>query len=108
MSTSPFMTPDQSRRRREASRRRRRRRRAAFAGVLAVVIVCALVVMALAKSHGAHGPAVAAAHSTGGHAGVAVKPKLSPSGLLLAKPPIALTGIATPQTDPRSEEHTSE
>jgi D-alanyl-D-alanine carboxypeptidase len=100
MSTSPFMTPDQSRRRREASRRRRRRRRAAFAGVLAVVIVCALVVMALAKSHGAHGPAVAAAHSTGGHAGVAVKPKLSPSGLLLAKPPIALTGIATPQTDP--------
>jgi D-alanyl-D-alanine carboxypeptidase len=99
MSFSPFMTPDQSRRRREFRRRRRRRRRAVIAGVLALVIAAALVVMALANSHPTHGSAAAATHGP--------KPPLagatlrrSPSGLPLAKPAFALTGIATPQLDP--------
>jgi D-alanyl-D-alanine carboxypeptidase (penicillin-binding protein 5/6) len=100
MSTSPFMTPDQSRRRREASRRRRRRRRAAFAGVLALLIAGALVVMALAKSHGTHDSAAAATHASGKSTGAAPVAKHSQTGLPLSRAPIALTGIATPHQDP--------
>jgi D-alanyl-D-alanine carboxypeptidase len=98
MSISPFMTPDQSRRRREASRRRRRRRRALAAGVFALVIAGALVVMALARSHGAHDSAAASTHAA--KPGQPAKLQLSQSGLPLSKPALPLAGIAAPQLDP--------
>jgi serine-type D-Ala-D-Ala carboxypeptidase (penicillin-binding protein 5/6) len=92
------MTPEESRDRRESSRRRRRRRRrAATIGVLALAIVGVLVVMAL--SHGTHDSA-AAARAAKPHATTDAAPQLSPTGLPLGKPPLALTGIATPQLDP--------
>jgi len=93
------MTPDQSRRRREFRRRRRRRRRAVIAGVLALVVAATLVVMALAKSHTTHDAAAAATHGAKPPLAAAT-PRLSPSGLPLAKPAFVLTGIATPQLDP--------
>jgi serine-type D-Ala-D-Ala carboxypeptidase (penicillin-binding protein 5/6) len=55
MSISPFMTPDQSRRRREDARRRRTRRRAIAIAGLALAILAGAVVMALARTHEAHG-----------------------------------------------------
>jgi D-alanyl-D-alanine carboxypeptidase len=70
------------------------------AGVLALAIVGALVVMALAKSHGDHDSAAATRTRSRLHAATAAAPRLSPSGLPLGNPPLALTGIATPQQDP--------
>jgi serine-type D-Ala-D-Ala carboxypeptidase (penicillin-binding protein 5/6) len=98
MSISPFMTPDQSRRRRDASRRRRRRRRAIIAGVFALVIVGALVVMALAKTHTKSNSAAASTHAA--RPGQLLTPKLSQSGLPLGKAALPLAGIASPQLDP--------
>ncbi len=102
MSTSPFMTPGDSRRRRDRSRaRRRRRRQILLAGTLAVVIAAALVVMALAKSHTTHNSATAAARAPGSnHVSTTAPATLSQSGLPLARPALALTGIATPRQDP--------
>jgi serine-type D-Ala-D-Ala carboxypeptidase (penicillin-binding protein 5/6) len=95
------MTPGQSRHRRERSRlRRRTRRRAILAGVLALALVGALVVMALATSHGAHDSAAAAHAGRRSHAATVAAPQLSPSGLPLGKPPLALAGIGSPQLDP--------
>jgi D-alanyl-D-alanine carboxypeptidase len=100
MSTSPFMTPDHRSRRREHSRRRRRRKRTLTAGILALAIIAAVVVVALAQSHSGHtsrrGQASA---SRSGHP-LSAAPALSPSGLPLGKPALALSGIATPLTDP--------
>jgi len=67
--------------------------------VLVVVIAATLVVMALAKSHGPHDSAAAATHGAKPPL-TATAPRLSPSGLPLAKPALALTGIAAPQLDP--------
>jgi serine-type D-Ala-D-Ala carboxypeptidase (penicillin-binding protein 5/6) len=103
MSTSPFMTPDQSRRRRETVRRRRRARRRAIAvGALALAIVAALVVMALAKAHGSHGSASASTRraSRHPHTTIVAAPTRSPIGLPLGKPALALTGIGDPSQDP--------
>jgi serine-type D-Ala-D-Ala carboxypeptidase (penicillin-binding protein 5/6) len=96
------MTPGQSRNRREQSRRRRRQRRRVYAAVtLAVVIAATLVVMALAKSHGGHATATAATRSPGRpSANHGAAPALSPIGLPLGHPPLALSGIAAPQLDP--------
>jgi serine-type D-Ala-D-Ala carboxypeptidase (penicillin-binding protein 5/6) len=98
MSISPFMTPDQSRRRRDASRRRRRRRRAVVVGVFALVIIGALVVMALAKSHTRSDSAAASTHAAGPAHTIAHP--LSQSGLPLGKPALGLAGIASPLEDP--------
>jgi serine-type D-Ala-D-Ala carboxypeptidase (penicillin-binding protein 5/6) len=74
-----------------------------MAGALALVIVAALVVVTLAKSHtsrGSTGAAVATTHTAqAGHARSAAA-ALSPSGLRLGKAVFPLTGIATPQQDP--------
>jgi len=101
MSTSPFMTPGDRGRRRERSRRRRRRRRALLAGALAVAIIAAVVVVALAQSH--TGRRSASGRAGAAQTGQALRsraPALSPSGLLLGKPALSLTGIAAPQRDP--------
>ncbi len=106
MSVSPFMTPDQSRRRRESARRRRRaRRRSIAAGTVALAIVAALVVMALARTGGAHGSVSVSTHRAhrGTHAtaaaAIAARTR-SPIGLPLGTPPLTLTGLQTPQLDP--------
>jgi serine-type D-Ala-D-Ala carboxypeptidase (penicillin-binding protein 5/6) len=95
MSTSPFMTPSHRRRRREAASRRRRRRRALFAGALALAIVAALVVMALAGPRATGGStSKAPLHHRARAAAVApTRPVLSPIGLPLGTPPLAL-GLA--------------
>jgi D-alanyl-D-alanine carboxypeptidase (penicillin-binding protein 5/6) len=102
MSTSPFMTPSHRRRRREAASRRRRRRRALFAGALALVIVSAVVVMALAGPGARSGSTSATAHlhhRARSVAAVPARPALSPIGLPLGTPPLAL-GLAEPAQDP--------
>ncbi|HEX5853307.1 MAG TPA: hypothetical protein VFY36_09450, partial [Solirubrobacteraceae bacterium] len=99
MSQSPFLTPDQSRRRRELAAQRRRARRMIFAGVLGAAILAALAVtMALGKRSegGRHGPNSASSAK----ALTAKAPTLSPGGLPLAKPALALAGIATPSLNP--------
>jgi serine-type D-Ala-D-Ala carboxypeptidase (penicillin-binding protein 5/6) len=101
MSTSPFMTPPDRSRRRERSRKRRRRNRFLLAGGLAAATLAALVVVALANSHtaqrsrSAHARAPERAHAT-----TSAAPPSSPTGLPLAKPPLAITGIDAPQGDP--------
>ncbi len=102
MSTSPFMTPDESRQRRElaAQRRRRRRGRLAIAGGLGLAVLAAIAgAMTFAgRSNGSrHDPSRVAG---AGHAKGAAAPALSPAGIALAKPPLALTGISTPVQDP--------
>jgi D-alanyl-D-alanine carboxypeptidase len=101
MSSSPFMTPDQSRARRELARRRRQRRRATFAGVFALIaIVVAGIVVLSSKSAG---PSSKASTSTSSakhkRAKVIAAPTLSAIGLPLAKPVLALKGIGLPQQD---------
>ena len=99
MSTSPFMTPGESRRRREVSRRRRRMRAIATC-LLAVAIAGALVVMGLASSHATHSSSKAAHTTRGPEASAHAAPQLSPTGLQLGRPPLGLTGIGTPRQDP--------
>jgi serine-type D-Ala-D-Ala carboxypeptidase (penicillin-binding protein 5/6) len=94
------MTPRESRSRRERSRRRRRLR-AIATGLLVLAVVGASVVVGLASSHGARRSS-SAARSTArgpGASSHAVTP-LSPTGLLLGKPPLALAGIGAPRQDP--------
>ncbi len=99
MSTSPFMTPSHSRHRRETARRRRRMRRAGFVGALVLVIGVALAVMALAKSHSAHG-SPASTHAARKSRTGAIAVRRSPNGLPLGKPPLTLTGIGAGGRDP--------
>ena len=101
MSSSPFMTPGHRSRRREHSRRRRRRRRILTAGGLALAIIAAAVVVALAQSHTGHGSSSGDARAAQpSHVTQSAAPALSPSGLPLAKPALALSGIATALKDP--------
>jgi serine-type D-Ala-D-Ala carboxypeptidase (penicillin-binding protein 5/6) len=99
MSTSPFMTPGQSRERRALAARRRRARRLAAGAFGFAVLVAIVGAMALAnRSNGGQ-------HATGRAANLpstrtSAAPALSPTGLELGKPPLALKGIATPQQDP--------
>ncbi|MCW3033040.1 MAG: D-alanyl-D-alanine carboxypeptidase [Solirubrobacterales bacterium] len=98
MSTSPFMTPGQSRLRRERAAERRRRRRQIGSALLAVAAIgIAIALLAGASSKG-HRRSVA-------HAGTAKPlapkaPPLSPAGLVLAPPALKLAGIGTPSKDP--------
>jgi D-alanyl-D-alanine carboxypeptidase len=97
--TSPFMTPGQSRERRARAARRRRQRQLIALALLGVAALVGVGVLALAGgSQGSHGsrPARGAHHALQ----VAKAPALSPAGLTLAKPALALTGITTPARDP--------
>jgi serine-type D-Ala-D-Ala carboxypeptidase (penicillin-binding protein 5/6) len=93
------MTPGKSRRRRDAAAQRVRRRRAISAGVLALAIVALAFVLALSRPSG-HGSAAGATRAKT-HSGVVAHPapRLSPAGLTLGKPRLALTGIGNPQAD---------
>jgi D-alanyl-D-alanine carboxypeptidase (penicillin-binding protein 5/6) len=104
MSSSPFLTPGQSRNRRALAARRRRRRRIIALGVLGLAVLAALAAemgLASGSSESRHRPGHAGARaggvrlSTPGHA-----PARSPYGFPLAKPALALAGISTPQKDP--------
>jgi D-alanyl-D-alanine carboxypeptidase (penicillin-binding protein 5/6) len=98
MTQSPFLTPDQSRQRRALAAQRRRTRRMIVAGVLGVAILAAAAItMALGNRSGGGHSARAAIRAT---APAAKGPKLSPAGLPLAKPALALAGISTPLKDP--------
>jgi serine-type D-Ala-D-Ala carboxypeptidase (penicillin-binding protein 5/6) len=95
----PFMTFEESRRRREHARRRRRARRRAIAiATLALAIAVGLVVIALAHTHGAHDSA-SARHGHAAHA-PAHTPRVSQTGLPLAKSALTLSGIGSPAGDP--------
>lgn len=103
MNRSPFMTPDMSRLRRARAAQRRRRRRIAGVCVLTAAILAAALAMFVFNSgsstRGRHShPSSSAAAATVRVA--AAKPKLSPYGLPLSKPALALAGIATPARDP--------
>ncbi len=100
MSTSPFMTPGESRSRRALAARRRRRRRVTVLGVLALAAVIG-VVLAM-DSSGSRGSPHAGANSR--HAAdAAAKPvaaRLSQTGLALGRPPLTLTGIGSARRYP--------
>ena len=100
MSTSPFMTPDESRLRREqAARRRRRRRIAALAGA---VVLCLVAAVAIAMgSHSSDHRGKRERKTTAAHA-VSVQrvTTVSAEGLPLARPALTLHGVKDPAADP--------
>jgi serine-type D-Ala-D-Ala carboxypeptidase (penicillin-binding protein 5/6) len=99
VSTSPFMTPGQSRLRRERAAERRRRRRQIAFGLLAFAVI-AIAIAALARNgSGGHGRG-RARPAAGTHANAVEAPPRSPDGLVLASPALKLTGVATPAADP--------
>jgi serine-type D-Ala-D-Ala carboxypeptidase (penicillin-binding protein 5/6) len=98
MSISPLMTSEQSRRRRELARRRRRRQRAIGAGLLALAIAV-IVVVVLSKPSGHGGPSTPVATARRARPKAPPAPKLSASGLPLAKPPLVLKGLGRPADD---------
>jgi D-alanyl-D-alanine carboxypeptidase (penicillin-binding protein 5/6) len=99
VTTSPFMTPGQSRLRRERAAERRRRRRQIALGLLAFAAI-AIAIAALAGSgSGGHGRR-APRPSAGTQANSVKAPPRSPDGLLLSSPALKLTGIGTPAADP--------
>ncbi|HXD56087.1 MAG TPA: hypothetical protein VN618_15125 [Solirubrobacteraceae bacterium] len=102
MSTSPFMTPGQSRLRREQAAERRRRRRRIGAGLIVLAaIATAIAVLAANGSNGSNGhPSSRARTAPSATAPAAPAHPLSPDGLALAAPALKLTGIATPAADP--------
>jgi serine-type D-Ala-D-Ala carboxypeptidase (penicillin-binding protein 5/6) len=101
MSSSPFMTSEQSRRRRDLARRRRRRRRISIAAALLLAILAvAAVAIAISKPSSGHGSGAAAAkRSITHHPAPVAPPATSATGLPLAKPALALHGIGTPAQD---------
>ncbi|HEY4997405.1 MAG TPA: D-alanyl-D-alanine carboxypeptidase family protein [Solirubrobacteraceae bacterium] len=97
--SSPFMTPGQSRQRRALAAQRRRRRQLIALALLGVAGLVAVGVLTLGTgSKGNH--AEGRTHSAHRTRVIAKVPVLSPAGLTLAKPSLALTGIATPARDP--------
>jgi D-alanyl-D-alanine carboxypeptidase len=100
MSTSPFMTPDQSRERRASAARRRRSRRLAAFGVLVLAVLAGVLgAIALAKSHTRHDSTVASDRAAK-HRRAPAAQRLSQTGLALGTPPLTLAGLATPQLEP--------
>jgi D-alanyl-D-alanine carboxypeptidase len=102
MKTSPFLTPDHHRPHRGWWRRGRR---GLALGVLAagvLAIAAAALVLALASSgHAHHSTAAATEAQRSAQAALAVaRLPHSPSGLLLGKPPLALTGLGDARADP--------
>jgi D-alanyl-D-alanine carboxypeptidase (penicillin-binding protein 5/6) len=104
MSSSPFLTPGQSRNRRALAARRRRRRRFAALAVLGLAVLAALVSqmgLASGSSERPRASARGAARTTARRSSTpAPAPPRSPNGFPLAKPALALAGISTPQKDP--------
>jgi D-alanyl-D-alanine carboxypeptidase (penicillin-binding protein 5/6) len=104
MSSSPFLTPGHSRNRRALAARRRRRRRLAAFSFLGLAIVAALVGemgLASGSNERTHAASHSAASKHSAHLASATSAVArSPSGLPLGKPPLALSGISTPRTDP--------
>jgi serine-type D-Ala-D-Ala carboxypeptidase (penicillin-binding protein 5/6) len=106
MSNSPFMPPSSRRRVYESARRRRRRRRMLTALLLIPAIVLAAALLMLVHPWRTHASAATARRNTGTHghtrpAGAAVAPSvpLSPAGLPLGRPPLALE-LGDPAADP--------
>jgi serine-type D-Ala-D-Ala carboxypeptidase (penicillin-binding protein 5/6) len=97
MSSSPFLTPGQSRMRRELKEERRRRRRLIGLAALFVVLAAAGATLALAKHSPSKHHSLARPHTT---VAAASKPVLSAAGFPLSKPVLRLTGINTPSTNP--------
>ena len=94
------MTPDQSRLRREAAARRRRRRRIAILAGLAALCLGAAVAIAL-RDGSSHHSSTGTRRASASHGGAAThSAALSPAGLALAKPALALRGIDDPAADP--------
>ncbi len=104
MSSSPFLTPGQSRQRRALAARRRRRRRIIALSVLGLAVLAALLGemgLASGSSERTHGSVRAGAHSGAGRPSrTAAAPARSPYGFPLAKPALALAGISTPRKYP--------
>ncbi|HWJ51024.1 MAG TPA: D-alanyl-D-alanine carboxypeptidase family protein [Solirubrobacteraceae bacterium] len=100
MTQSPFLTPDQSRRRRELAAQRRRTRRTMTSAFSVGVVGAVIVAMALANRSAGHQHHASHASSQRSRATTAKTPTLSPIGLPLAKPALALAGVATPSKDP--------
>ena len=100
MSSSPFMTPSESRARREAAQRRRRRRRGAI-GAAGLAIALAVAVLLVA---GGSGKGERFARRLPARSAAAAKPPppppVSPAGLPLGRPALALAGIAAPASNP--------
>jgi serine-type D-Ala-D-Ala carboxypeptidase (penicillin-binding protein 5/6) len=95
----PFMTFEESVRRRKLARQRRRRRRAFWLGAFALLAALGIaLVLALSKS-GDHGGGASTAATERARPAPAPKPALSPAGLSLAKPALALRGLGQPQED---------
>lgn len=99
------MTFEESLRRRELARQRRRRRRLfGIAGFLLVVLAAALVAVAVSGSGGGSGGGQGSGRGARGEARRTVtattpKPAVSPIGLPLGKPALALNGLGLPQLD---------
>jgi D-alanyl-D-alanine carboxypeptidase (penicillin-binding protein 5/6) len=104
MSSSPFLTPGQSRHRRALAARRRRQRRIIALSVLSLAVLAAVLSqmgLASGSSERQHRPGRASAHTVGRRSTTATRvPARSPYGFPLAKPALALAGISTPQKDP--------
>ncbi len=100
MSSSPFLTPGQSRQRRALAARRRRRRRMAGLGVLALGVLAVLIGEMGLASGSSERPRASAARARGAARSTPAAPARSPYGFPLAKPALALAGISTPQKDP--------
>jgi D-alanyl-D-alanine carboxypeptidase len=104
MSSSPFLTPGQSRQRRALAARRRRRRRLATLAVLGLAVLAAVLAemgLASGSSERTRGSVRVGAHAGAGRPSrIARAPARSPYGFPLAKPALALAGISTPQKDP--------
>ncbi|HEY4451674.1 MAG TPA: hypothetical protein VGN13_08785 [Solirubrobacteraceae bacterium] len=92
------MTPDQSRHRRALAARRRRRRQLTALALLAIAALGGGGALALSSGSkgAAHDPRAARRPA----ARIPLAPLLSPAGLTLAKPALALPGITAPQRDP--------
>jgi D-alanyl-D-alanine carboxypeptidase (penicillin-binding protein 5/6) len=101
VSISPPITPGQGRRSRGAARRRRGRLRAGALCALALALLAALIVLVVpSKSADHHSPRVAARSPQRNRAPAPRAPALSPTGLVLGKPPLTLTGGDAPRKDP--------
>jgi serine-type D-Ala-D-Ala carboxypeptidase (penicillin-binding protein 5/6) len=100
MSTSPFMTPGQSRARRALAHKRRRRRQlmALFALLLALIVAGGVVALANRSKSRSHDTTAKVARRSVPKP--AARPALSAYGLPLSKPALALGGISTPASNP--------
>jgi D-alanyl-D-alanine carboxypeptidase (penicillin-binding protein 5/6) len=100
MSSSPFMTPGQSRARREQAARRRRLRRIGAAAAVVVVVLGGLLAMAIAGGSGRGNRRSAGTRGLAHRPGAPPAPTRSPEGLPLGRPALALSGLTSPAQNP--------